>query len=74
MPGYCKKARLRFKHPFPTKPQNQPYPHVIPTYGAKQQFTTAEDDSHVLSPEDKTYIQEVVDSFLYYASAAIALC
>ena len=69
MPGYCEKAQIRFKHRIPTKPQNQPYPHVIPTYGAKQQFATAEDDSPVLSPEDKTYIQEVVGTFLYYARA-----
>ena len=42
---------------------------MIPTYGAKQQFATAEDNSPALSPEDKTYIQEVVGTFLYYARA-----
>ena len=36
MPGYCEKAQIRFKYRIPNKPQNQTYPHVIPTYGAKQ--------------------------------------
>jgi hypothetical protein len=45
MPGYLPKALTRFKHPIPTKPQDQPYPHVKPNYGAKTQHTAAEDTS-----------------------------
>ena len=69
MTGYCEKARIRFKHWISNKPQHQPYPHVIPTYGAKQQFATAEDDSPALIPENKAYIQEVIGTFLYYTRA-----
>ena len=69
MPGYCDKACQRFQHTRPTKPQHQPYPHVEPTYGAKQQFAQDDDQSPTLSKEDKTFIQEVVGVFLYYARA-----
>jgi len=34
MPGYIKNAFIRFGHEPPDKPQLQPYPHTIPTYGA----------------------------------------
>jgi hypothetical protein len=35
MPGYVPKALKRFQHVPPCKPQNQPYPHNPPKYGAK---------------------------------------
>eukprot|EP00804_Cyclotella_cryptica_P000181 CCRYP_017464-RA/>CCRYP_017464-RA protein AED:0.35 eAED:0.34 QI:0/0/0/1/0/0/3/0/357 len=69
MPGYCKKAGHRFHHPVPIKPQHQPYPHTPRTYGAKQQFVDTSDDSALLSNTDKTFIQEVIGVFLYYARA-----
>jgi hypothetical protein len=69
MPGYCENARQRFKHDFPTKRQDQPYPHVERTYGAKQQFAEPEDTSPNVSAEDKTFVQEVIGVFLYYARA-----
>eukprot|EP00804_Cyclotella_cryptica_P007584 CCRYP_010663-RA/>CCRYP_010663-RA protein AED:0.17 eAED:0.17 QI:0/0/0/1/1/1/2/0/834 len=69
MPGYCKKAGHRFHHPVPIKPQHQPYPHTPHTYGAKQQFVDTADDSALLSNTDKTFVQEVIGVFLYYAQA-----
>jgi hypothetical protein len=69
MPGYCENARQRFKHELPKKRQDQPYPHVERQYGAKQQFATPEDTSPALNAQDKTYVQEVVGVFLYYARA-----
>jgi hypothetical protein len=69
MPGYCKKAGHRFHHPNPIKPQHQPYPHTPRTYGAKQQFVDTADDSALLSNTDKTFVQEVIGVFLYYARA-----
>jgi len=69
MPGYCEKACQRFHHHKPKKPQDQPYPHVEPTYGSKQQYAQEEDQSPTLSKEDKTFIQEVIGVFLYYARA-----
>eukprot|EP00804_Cyclotella_cryptica_P014004 CCRYP_002480-RA/>CCRYP_002480-RA protein AED:0.39 eAED:0.39 QI:0/0/0/1/0/0/2/0/237 len=69
MPGYCKKAGHRFHHPAPTKPQRQPYPHTVRTYGAKQQFVKTKDLSTLLNKSDKTFVQEVIGVFLYYARA-----
>ena len=40
MPGYVKKALLKFNHLVPTTPQDQPYKHTLIGYGAKQQFAT----------------------------------
>eukprot|EP00804_Cyclotella_cryptica_P029413 CCRYP_013352-RA/>CCRYP_013352-RA protein AED:0.16 eAED:0.24 QI:0/0/0/1/0.2/0.16/6/0/1158 len=69
MPVYCKKAGHRFHHPVPIKPQHQPYPHTPRTYCAKQQFVDTADDSALLSNTDKTFVQEVIGVFLYYARA-----
>ena len=69
MPGYCAKACLPFKHAIPRKHQDQPYPSIERTYGAKQQFAEVDDDSPLLSQEQKTCIQEVIGVFLYYARA-----
>eukprot|EP00804_Cyclotella_cryptica_P024290 CCRYP_012554-RA/>CCRYP_012554-RA protein AED:0.40 eAED:0.41 QI:0/0/0/1/0/0/2/0/498 len=38
-------------------------------YGAKQQFVDTADDSALLSNTDKTFVQEVISVFLYYARA-----
>jgi hypothetical protein len=67
MPGYLPKAMTHFKHPIPTKLQDQPYPHVKPNYGAKKQHTAAEDTSPPLDKEGKRFIQEVCGTFLFYA-------
>ena len=69
IPGYCEKACQRFHHHKPKKPQDQPYAHIEPTYGAKQQYAQEEDQYPTLSKEDKTFIQEVIGVFLYYARA-----
>jgi hypothetical protein len=67
MPGYLPKALTRFKHPIPSKPQDQPYPHIKPNYGAKTQHTAAEDTSPPLDKGGKQFIQEVCGTFLFYA-------
>ncbi len=54
-------------------PQHQPYPHVKPTYGATCQYAEAHDTSDPLSKEEKTYVQEVIGTFLYYARCVDAL-
>ena len=56
MPGYLPKALIWFKHPIPSKPQDQPYPHIKPNYGAKTQHTAAEDTSPPLDKVGKKYI------------------
>ena len=69
MPGYCEKAGQRFQHPKPNKPQHQPYPSAPHTYGNKQQFCDSVDTSPVLGKQQKTFVQEVIGVFLYYAWA-----
>ena len=69
MPGYVTKALKRFQHPPPTKPQNQPHPHIPPKYGAKVQYAEPDDTSPPLNKEAKRFIQEVTGTFLYYARA-----
>ncbi len=56
MPGYLPTALTRFKHPIPSTPQDQPYPHIKPNYGAKTQHTAAEDTSPPLDKEGKRFI------------------
>ncbi|KAL7474071.1 hypothetical protein ACHAW6_000066, partial [Cyclotella cf. meneghiniana] len=69
MPGHCEKAGQRFHDSKPTKPQHQPYPSASRTYGNKQQFCDSADSSPTLSKDKKTFVQEVIGVFLYYARA-----
>ena len=69
MPGYVEQSLLRFKHQLPLKPQHQPYPHVPPKYGAKQQFPKHEYESPLLDKSGKKVVQEVCGTLLYYAQA-----
>jgi hypothetical protein len=69
MPGYVKKALLRFNWPTPKKPQHQPYPHLPIQYGAKTQTSEPEDTSPRLDREKTKFVQEVTGVFLFYARA-----
>ena len=64
MLSYVRYAPKRFHHTCPRRPQNQPYPHVKPTYGYKIQYSIDKDDFPVLSPANKKFIQEVTGKFL----------
>jgi hypothetical protein len=70
---YVPEALVRFWHKAPQTPQHQPYSHVKPTYGATHQYAEAHDTSNPLSKEEKTYVQEVIGMFLYYARCVDAL-
>jgi hypothetical protein len=69
MPGYITKALLRFAHEMPSKPQHQPHPHAEKTFGATVQYAKALDDSPALTPDGKTYIQQVLGVLQYYGRA-----
>lgn len=69
MPGYVKKALERFDHQPPASPQNSPYPHTRPNYGAKIQYATDPDSSPELGKKEKKFIQQVTGTLLYYARA-----
>ena len=69
MLGYVPKACKRFQHLLPKKKQDSPYPHTKPNYGAKVQYTKEEDTSRKLNAEEKTLVQQVVGTFLFYGRA-----
>jgi hypothetical protein len=66
MPGYIKKALLKFQHTKPTKPVEAPYKHTPIIYGAKQQYAE-EDTSPKLNEKEVTRVQNIVGNLLYYA-------
>jgi hypothetical protein len=53
MLNYVADAIKRFHHERPRKPQDQPYPHVKPNYGAKKQYAADSDTSPLLNKADK---------------------
>jgi hypothetical protein len=67
MPGYIKKALTRFGHERPKRKQNSPHKHVAPIYGTRAQYVKPENPSPLLSKREKTYIQVVTSTLLYYA-------
>ena len=69
MPGYIKKALIRFGHTPPNKPQLQPHPHTVPTYGATVQYAKHIDQSSKATKEQQQYIQQVFGVLLYYGGA-----
>jgi hypothetical protein len=69
MPGYIEKALQRFAHPLPPRPQHSPHAWTRPNYGAKTQYTDPVDDSAPMDSSEKTRLQEVIGTLLYYARA-----
>ena len=69
MPGYVRKALVRFQHPVPKKPEHQPYESAKPAYGAKVQYAKEVLDSPKLNKEDKKFVQQVIGVFLFYGRA-----
>ncbi len=70
MPGYIEKNLVRFGHVLPTKPQMQPHPHTIPTYGTTVQYAKAIDASPTATKNEEKYIRQVIGVLLYYGRAA----
>lgn len=69
IPDYVTKACKRFGVDYSTiHGIDTPSKYVSPTYGAQTQ-AAALDTSPPLSPQDRTTIQEIVGTFLYYARA-----
>jgi hypothetical protein len=60
---------LRFGHTPPDKPQLQPYPHTIPTYGATVLYAKAADTSSAATKAEEKYIRQVIGVLLYYGRA-----
>jgi hypothetical protein len=68
-PGYIEKNLVQFGHVFPTKPQMQPHPHTIPTYGATVQYAKAIEASPAATKNKEKYIHQVIGVLLYYGQA-----
>ena len=68
MPGHCTEALVRFNHTL-RKLNHQPHKHTLPTYGASIQYAKQRDTSPKVGDEEKTFIQQVTGTFLYYARA-----
>ena len=71
MPGYCKEALTRFRHEL-KKTNDQPHKHVIPNYSANIQYAIKEDTTPAVGEETKTFIQQVTETFQYYAHGRAA--
>ncbi len=69
MPGYIDNALARFKHERPKRKQYSPHRHVAPTYRACAQYIEPKKASRLLDKTNKTYVQAVTGTLLYYARA-----
>ena len=49
-----------------TKLKDSPFQYAIPKYGSKIQYAKEEDSSRLLTKEEKTYVQQVIGTFLFY--------
>ncbi len=58
-----------YAHPAPLKPQHCPYSPNPISYGKDNQAPAPTDDSPLLDAAGKKRIQQIVESFLYYACA-----
>jgi hypothetical protein len=69
MPEYVRKALERFMHRRPNAKTDAPHEWTEPVYGQKRQMAEEPDSTPLLSPADKTFVQQVVGVFLYYGRA-----
>ena len=68
MPEYVQQALAWFQHHQPWEPQSLLHPHVLPTFGQKQQFFKPEDNTPCQDKHQTKFIQEVTGIFLLIAS------
>jgi hypothetical protein len=66
MPDYIGNALIRFSHELPNKPQLQPHPHTLSTYGATVQYPKADNVSPSATNAEGKYICQVIGVLLYY--------
>ena len=72
MPGYLEKALTRFRPHFllPThRAARTPGLYIPPKYGSKKPQLATTDETAFLTPAQKTEIQAIVGTILYYARA-----
>jgi hypothetical protein len=69
MPGYVERALQRFQHNPPKRHEPSPHDWNQPQYGAKVQYTNAPDVTPFLDAANKTHVQMVLGTLLFYARA-----
>jgi hypothetical protein len=69
MPDYIDQALTRFQQSPPLTPQHAPHPWTPPTYGVATQLTPVPDTTEPLDASNKTHLQEIIGTLLYYARA-----
>ena len=69
MPNYVTKALHKFQHPTPRHAQYAPHQWTRPNYGAAKQLEFTLDTSPPIPEEQNCRIQNIVETFLYYAHA-----
>jgi hypothetical protein len=69
MPGYINDALTCFHHERPKQRQNSPYQHIAANYGERSQYAEPEKPGRLLDKVEKTYVQAVTGTLLYYAQA-----
>ncbi len=69
MPGYAEDALVRFRHEQQKWKQIAPHKHMPPNYGGKTQYAKPEQPSRLLDKVEKTYVQAVTGTLLYYAQS-----
>jgi hypothetical protein len=68
LPGYVTNVLNKFQHYAPKHPQHTPSKYVTPIYFAKTQYDTR-GGTPLLSAKQRTHIQNITGSVLYYARA-----
>ena len=69
MPNYVTKELHTFQHPTQKRTQYAPHQWTRQNYGAIKQLTTSLDTSLPIPEERKLRIQQIIETFLYYAFA-----
>eukprot|EP00957_Ditylum_brightwellii_P203922 15336779-Ditylum_brightwellii.AAC.1 len=67
IPGYVRKALMKFQHPHPKWLQYAPYKHNLLQYEAKQQMVEVEQELPKLSAEWGRRVQQAVGTLLFYS-------
>ena len=67
MPHYIQSMLHKYQHPAPKRAQHSPHLRNKPMYGIAIQFTTAPDITTPLETKDVKWMQQFVDTLLYYA-------
>ena len=72
IPNYVSKYLHKLQHQMPKQAEDSPYLAPRIQYGAKIQYVGEQEQEPILSTKDKTKIQKIVGTFLFYARSVDA--